>query len=284
MVIQSQYLYNGLSFGQDLTIGVVSSTGIDDLPDMATGDVQRPRDHGLLAGLDYLAGRSVVLNMVAWAGPGFTLAQVIDQLKAAFSPQVSTVSPLQFCRPGQTTRQILCRARKFTGGVQGGRTGGVWTGAVQLDAEDPRIYDAVQQSQLVTLPTPSSGMTFPATFPLTFGGTTGGGGQISANNAGDFATRPVAVIAGPCVNPRIENVTTGQSISLNITLGPSDTLTIDFDAHTVFLNGTGSRYAAVIPGSTFFELPPGTSLVEFFSQDASPTGATLTLTWSSAWL
>jgi hypothetical protein len=281
-----QWSYNGLTFGAGTTsgVGVIEVDGLNDLPDVTGTDTPRPRDVGMLAGLNFPRGRTVTLDLEVVAASGLTLAETVDTVKAAFQPQLNTFPALSWQFPGQDNRLLYARVNKLTAPVDIGFVGGITSVTVQMTAVDPRIYEAVASTATVNLPTPVSGTSFPVTFPLSFGGSSGAGGIIFADNYGTFATRALAYIDGPCINPVLSNDTTGEVLTLGITLASTDTLVVDFDAHTVTLNGTASRYSAVQPGSIFWELPPGTSQIRFTSSDASPTGATLTLVFAPAYL
>lgn len=280
-----QFSYNGLTFGVGTEVQLVTATGIRALPSVAHGDVQRPRDQGMLVGLDLNSARTVTLDLAVEGESAADLDAQITALETAFQTQSLTLLPLQYQLPGEGNRVIYCRPEKRSVPLNFNYSSAFYaTMSVQLVAVDPRIYDAAGQAVAVGLPEPVTGMTFPATFPLTFGSGGGGGGSIVAVNAGNYETRPTLTITGPCTNPRVENETSGEFIAFGYTLLAGETLVIDMDAHTALLDGTASLYYTVVPGSQFWVLEPGTSTVSFFSSDPAPTGATLTMSWASAWL
>jgi len=280
-----QFSYNGLTFNAGTNIGLISIAGLADLPDIRSSDVARPRDQGLLFGNDFLGGRTITLALEIVKAPGLTLAQSVDLVKAAFQPLQNTALPLAFQLPGQGNRVINCRCRKLTDTVDVSFAGGITTMSVQLSAMDPRIYDATGQTMNTTLPTAFGGVTFNVTFPLTFpGGTITTGGTITSTNSGNYPTRPVVTITGPVTNPRLENVNTGETLTLMLTLAGSDTLTINFDARVITLNGTASRYGTVASGSVFWQIYPGSNTITFRSSDSAPTGAVAYVAFASAWL
>jgi hypothetical protein len=285
------FTYAGLTIGGLANnVSVTQIQGLEDLSDIVAADVNRPRAPGMLAGLDFPAGRTVTMDLEVTAAAGKTLAQSVDTVKAALIPSMNTELPLAMFFPGWTDNRVFnSRVRKYTSAVNAGYVGGIaLISGVQFTGVDPRLYGQTVQSTTVTLPTPSSGLTFPITFPLTFGGTTGGGGVITAVNTGTYPTPVIFTVTGPCVNPRIQNETTGTQLAFDITLGSTDTLTVSTDAQTAFFDVTGDVAFAIVPGSSFDNpngyLPPGTTNIGFFSSDASPTGATLTAKWQNAWL
>src|SRR5687767_6925534 len=191
-----------------------------DLPSVRSSDDDRPQDHGRFAGHDLLGGREVVLELEIVAASHAALEAAVAALRAATVPQESEL-PLSFQLIGQGNRRVNCRPRRVRYPIDTRYALHSPRATVQLVATDPRIYDDTLTSQSVGLPTAEGGMTFPATFPLTFG-TVSSGGTIAAVNAGNFPTRPVATITGPVDNPRIENVTAGRTMRLAISLVAGD--------------------------------------------------------------
>lgn len=276
--------YNGLNFGGSNRVGVRQVQGWEDLPDIRNGDTAYPRSAGSLAGLDLPGERTISLDLDVMAPAGLTISQQLDVIKAAFMTSQDVLLPLTLQLPGQVARLSNCRVRKRSTPINVSYELGLAQLAVQLVAPDPRIYSAAVHSLTTTLPTPASGMTFPATFSLTFGGTVGGGGVLSCANAGNYPTQGIATITGPCISPRVQNSNTNEVVALNLTLGASDVVVIDFAAHTVILNGNGYRYSAVTQGDWFSLAANMTTTVAFYSSDPSPTGATMEFKWSDAWL
>ncbi|MHB8671816.1 MAG: phage distal tail protein [Acidimicrobiales bacterium] len=278
--------FGGLTFGAGTEIQLLEILGLRALPEMRTGDTIRPRDHGDFAGLSLMGKRAVQLKFLVIGSSNADFDTQLAAIGSAFSPlvQPSQISPLTLKVPNQGPRRINCRPTKGATPVVANYQFGYAEILVEVVAPDPRVYDDVQSSITTSLPVPLSGMTFPATFPLTFGVGSGAGGLILALNAGNFETRPLATITGPCTNPRLENRTSGQTVKFAITLGPSDTLTVDFDARSVILNGTASRRSSFTVGSQWWVLAANTtSEIHFGSDDASQTAAQCTFAWRSAW-
>lgn len=272
--------FNGLNFGSGQSVKIVEATGFDDLPAIRSGDIARSADHGSFLGSAWLGSRVVTFTLrIRGQATQTALDAVIDSLRQATIVQNAQNLPLVL----NGNRQINCRPtrRSIPDRIE---DWGAWTTepVVEFTATDPRIYDSSLQAPSTGLATVSGGMTFPATFPLAFGAAASGG-YIFVTNNGTFETRPVAIIQGPVTNPAIQNVTSGQTLSFNITLASTDTLTVDFNARTVMLNGSANRYNAIASGSSWFTLAPGNSTVRFLAS-AYNGSATLTLQYRSAWL
>jgi hypothetical protein len=282
-----QLSYNGVLIGSgaDCAGYLTQADGLRGLPDIRTGDTPRPGDQGLLAGADFAGARTITLDVECTDNALGTKVENLAAIEGAFVHSTSTPSPLSFLLDDGSQRRIYCRTRKRATLVDVPYAGGVAKVALQLVADDPRIYDDEESTADTGLPEVVGGLTWPLSWPLSWGGATGTGGTITATNAGTFPTRPIATISGPCTNPQVENVTAGQTLSTIITLGSTDLLVIDFDAHTIILNGTGNRYNALVPASApWWELAPGDNEIRFESDDVSTTDATLTLAWRSAWI
>lgn len=156
------------------------------------------------------------------------------------------------------------------------------TFSVPFIATDPFRYDVNGQGVFLGLPLPSTGFTFPATFNLVFG--VGALGDMTVTNAGDADSWPTLHIQGPATNPTVRNNTTGDQLTLSITLAATDYLDIDCrpSARTVVLNGSASRRSSVQAGSRFPSVSPGDSVWQFRAS-AYQSAAQLTVSFSSAW-
>lgn len=273
-----QFFFSSLSFGAETSIEVVAVEGLD-MPELRTSDSERSGDHGYFQGHDLLAGRTVEFAIEIAGDDAVDRELLVDSVKTAMVP-VATESPLVFRVEGAEGRMIYCRPRRAAFSTDLAYSMNLVTARLQFFATDPRIYDETQSSGSTALATAPGGMTFPATFPISFG-IVGTGGYIEAINSGFFPTRPVAIITGPVANPIIENQTAGKTLSFNITLPAGETLTVDLDAHSVLLNGTASRRSSLVAGSKWWELEPGTSIVRFQANTYDPA-ASLALSWRSA--
>lgn len=152
--------------------------------------------------------------------------------------------------------------------------------AMPLVAYDPIRYATAGQSVPITLPTSAGlGHGYPYGYPLSYGG--GGSGDELIVNSGNVEVWPQLRIDGPVVNPVILNVTTGQQLSLSITLGTGEWLDIDGRNEIVTLDGTASRRNAVQAGSVFPTVPPGTSQWQF--RASTSTSALLTVSFNDGW-
>lgn len=272
--------YNGLTFGNGTSIAVVETTGFDDLPPIRAADLAKSGAHGSYAGLDLMGERAVVIKLALLGVDRPSYDTLVQQVTAAFSPQPLEL-PLLCGDSGN--RRINCRPRKLSA-PRKQPYHGTWNAEVQVElvATDPRIYTAAATVLTTGLAAGSGGMTFPAMFPISFG-SAGAGGTVAVTNAGNFATDATYTVTGPLVNPVIDNITTGLTLQLGITLASGDSLVLDTNARSVILNGTASRTSALLVGSAWWSFPPGTTLLRFRNSGGF-TASVLTVTFRSAWL
>jgi hypothetical protein len=166
-------------------------------------------------------------------------------------------------------------------------TGG-WQKQFQLAvvSADPRIYGATLRQQQV-----SAGAVAVATgrgYDRTYDASYGGGqaaGQMIVTNSGNFESFPVLTVYGQGNNPILTNFTTGKSISLLYSLGPTDFLTLDTLNRTVTLNNTTSRYSAVdFINTDWWGVVPGDNDIRLAFNGAFQNSASLSVSWRDAWL
>jgi len=291
--------YGGLNLGNTTPYAISEIAGLD-LPVIRNGDVPRPRDHGELIGLDFMSGRDVTIT-ANFASDGTSLQHAAEALATAFETGIGTESPLWIQIPNLPCLGLMCRARKRTVPIDiGYSVSAMAQASILVHSTDPRLYTTPTTST-VGLPAPIGGLTFPATFPATFGG---GGtyGSISATNTGNVEMRPTFVITGPVTNPVVQNVTTGWILSfsnptgIGYTLNAGDTLAVDTDLRTILYTASGSSVSAPRrnwlvansvwpnPVAGIAGIAPGANTIEFSSGDSSAVVGTLALSWSSAYL
>lgn len=274
--------FRGLALGDGSPYELVAISGLLDLPEVRSSDRTLLRRHGLLPGDDFLGGRSVALTLEVQADDAGALGAALDDLLEAFRVGPGE-EPFVFQFPGVAgggKRLVYARTRKRSAPLDLSFLYGRARVEVELFATDPRLYGFVEHSGTSPLPTAGGGVSFPMTYPVSFGALSTGG-TIVATNAGTFPTSPFFRIDGPVTDPRIENLTTGESLVLDISVGAGEFLTIDVEARTVLLGGKASRYSSLESSSTWWDLEPGRNEVTF--RAATPTSASLSMTWRSAW-
>jgi len=263
-----QFELDGVLLGTGTGYLLQEAVGLD-LPEIRISDQVRPRDHGLIGGTDFLAGRVVELSFIVRGISNTDLEEKLDAL-ASISGVGAAESPLVFRLPGRAKERINVRPRRryFPINVAYGmRTADV---RLQFVATDPRIYENEITSVPLSLPATSGGLGWPLGWPLGWGSASSG--LFTVTNGGTFATRPTVTFIGPLTAPSIENVTTGLKWACTFDLQSGDTLVVDFDARTVLLNGTASRYSFVTAASVWWELVAGDNQLRIAASAGSGSG------------
>ena len=275
--------YNGLTLGDGTPFGIAQVDGLLDLPSMRSNDVPILRRDGLYVGDEYLDGRTVVVTLEVYGSDADEFSTNIASLTEATVP-TQAESALSFRLPGVADsgdRRILARPRRRAIPMNIEYFYRLPVATIEFVATDPLIYNDTQEGALSSLPTTSGGLEFDAEPDLEFGATSTGG-TILATNSGNADTFPSCEITGPVTSPRIENVTTGETMSFpGLTLATGETLTVVFRDRTVLL-GSASRYSFKSSTSTFFPLIPGENEITF--RASTPSAATLSFGWRSAWI
>jgi hypothetical protein len=298
-----QLSFGGLTFGGVSPGATYQLQSMDiDMPDVATGDVQRALEQGEFQGVDVLPGADItIVQTVTTTGltratmPSLAQAIAIDEacqaLGGVMGPGGTTEIPLWLSMASGTYVR-MCRARKHNcpWDINRAFAGGAIATSL-LHSTDPRWYAAPTASQSAQLPSAFGGLPIAATIPAVLApGTTGA--LLTVVNAGRFESRPILIVTGPATNPVISNLSIPGApfIGVNITLSAGDTLAIDTDWGSIVYTVAGtalgsSRRNLLIPGSTWWNLPANSaSTIELTTSDTSPVTGRLTVQSASAYL
>jgi len=80
----------------------------------------------------------------------------------------------------------------------------------------------------------------------------------------------------------VQNLTSGKSVTCNITLTSLDTLVIDMLNRTITLNGTSNRRNTMTSDSQWWDLAPGNNTIAYHANTVS-VGSTMAIAFQSAW-
>lgn len=175
-----QWYYQGFTFGANTPFGVLKVEGLDLAP-IRSGDVNLPRDHGQLKGIDVFEGRDVIFDI--WEKTNGESIQA-EQLLAAAATNIlpNEEAPLWFQLPNLPIMCIFCRVRKRPTPIDADYAAAqVANPELQFHATDPRIYTAGSFSTI---------------FP---------GETLGITNTGNTEMRPIIVVSGPSARPKITN-------------------------------------------------------------------------------
>jgi phage-related protein len=149
----------------------------------------------------------------------------------------------------------------------------------QMVAPDPFLYE-LEEREINLGAVSNNGLSFPLTFPISFGSITGGQGTIA--NIGNVISYPIITIVGTCSDLAITNETTGESMNINIGLLDTDTLIIDNRPNTrgIYLNGTKRMD---LKSGIWLSCPPGDNIY-IFQRNSLETKQHCTIELQSRWI
>jgi hypothetical protein len=262
-------------------------SGLQDLPEVRTNDVELIQRDGLWAGDDYLGSRSVSFTIRCVGTSEEDLSNKVSILRRAFSSS-RTEEPLYFAIPGiadGAPSKIIGRTRKFESvtDLAYGRFNAAFD--IQFDCADPYIYPladfGVRRHIYRGLDYHEGGAYCPLHFTsngLWIPNDGGGKGTQTAfcHNGSTTNASVTCIIDGPLNGPIFKNLTTGAFVSVpNLTLSIGQLLYIEpntakTDWVVTLKQDTAS---SVVPksqwgaGSSYFSLPPGLTELTIQSRD-----------------
>lgn len=257
----------GVTFGKGTDYEFAAApTGLG-VTEVRSGDINLPRQDGILAGDDYLGGRTFVFDLNILGDDDIDAEALAQDLAAAFAPSRTdldltfTLSDTEYVAVGRPRGADV----KVDNIIQGhGRARCVFR------CTDPRLFGA-EVSTAISLPAGTDGLLFPAEAPFVFGALSSPGEAI-LNNAGRYETDWTATFTGPLTSPRIEHVELGRTLAFTgLTINTGETLELDSRAKSALLNGTASRYSSLSSTSRWWTLPVGNSTIRFRAASGSGT-------------
>lgn len=157
------------------------------------------------------------------------------------------------------------------------------TFSIQVSAKDPRKFGDLA-SISTRLPFSEGGLSFPATFPITFTGTSGTG-VVRINNPGNTQAPVWLQIDGPIPAGgwTVTHVGKRQSLTFStaLALGVGEFVTVDMDRREVLAQGQSPR-SGYVTSRGWFSLDPGDNDIAFSAQNYSST-ASLTIVTKPSW-
>lgn len=256
-----------------------------------TDERRRPSQHGLFPTYTYMGKRTFHMEGDIFAADSADFIVKRFQLIGPFIPspefgfRSSGVLAVKFTGLSETVT-----AECFLDGLPQAPIAALspsrGTFVVSIQAFDPVLYGASLNSATTGVPGGNGGFVFPFVFPLLFTLGTGGGGDVNVTNSGNTPVYPTVVITGPCKDPSLSLTAYGQQYTLGfqgLDLSLGETLTVDFNSRTVLSDTKGSAYSFVVPGSDWWQIPPGTWTVSFRAFSSS-IGCKATVKFSNAYM
>lgn len=294
-LLNYRFAFNDFEFGGgDSVYQIMTIDGLEDLPVIRNQDDNRGYQDGMWTGRDFLSGRTLTFVMTVRGDSNYSMSHYLNLLQTNLIPQQQGTGLLQFQLPDNDLQRINARVRRRAVTINTDYSSGLATATYEFFCPDPRYYDDQLQStdlinatavagrtynRVYTTP-PNSGSNNPLEDGMYFGG--GAGSPNLITNYGWATTNPVITIQGPCVNPKVTNVTAGYFLLVDTAMGTGDTLVLNTDLRTVTLNGINRR-ALLNNASTWFAAPPGTSYYTFTATGTDGNTACV-VSWRSAYI
>jgi hypothetical protein len=232
----------------------------------------------------HLGARAVTASVVCFAGDDLALQQAVDDVRAYLHPRLRPT--LVWDDLGGRRRRLVVRAASHDVAYSDPRYAVTTVGWVA-----PGGLIESDELHSVTIPATTtleiSGRTYNLTFDRVYPASSGQEGVVVV----DAGSAPVAGwrarLYGPCVDPRLENLTLGDALVFSgLTLARGDYVELDADARTARLAGDPTRpvYNRLDPSvSRWWPLVPGANHIRYRPYSAE-TGAEAVLEYRDAWL
>ena len=261
-------------FGVRTTVEVFDGWGS---PSSSAAFVQRARGHGATSSEGFLRPRVMSVGGLIQAPTPEDLSLACDSLIGAvgLAPFQMLVSEQGRLRNLSVKRQDEVLVTYLTDRIA--------RYSVQVVAADPRKFGDLVTSS-TRLPFSEGGLVFPASFPVTFTGTSGTG-VVSVVNPGNTEAPVWLRIDGPVPAGgwTVTHVGRGRSLTFStaIALGVGEFVTVDMDRREVLAQGQSPR-SGYVTSRGWFSLDPGVNDIAFSAQNYSST-ASLTVATKPAW-
>jgi hypothetical protein len=231
----------------------------------------------------FYGARAVAVQVSAYGAAGITRKAALDRLRAYASPARRPYLYWDEALDGHE-RRVRLRGDAVTWPMDNPVATDV---QLTFVAPDGVIEDASATTVAVAAAAaPEAGRSYPRTYPLTYPATSAVG-TVDALNAGTEPAAPVLALWGPCTDPTLANLTTGEQIVFTGTvLTAEQYIEVDVREATVRLNGRvdQSLYDHLdLTATSLFWLAAGSNLLRY-SPATYGAGAQATCVYRSAWL
>jgi len=280
-----QFSFNGFNFGGTNSVyQILDVDGLESLPDLRVQDDNRGFNDGMFTGRDFYSGRTLVFMLNVFAGNGLSAQQNLSLLQNALNPvqQLTSSNGLLQWQLSVTDnlQRITARVRSRKVVIDPEYTFGFIRAQITFFAPDPKYYDDAATTITLNPLTAAGGRTYSKTFNYAYGAAIPN--LFTVTNNGWATTNPTVTVVGPVTNPSISNTTTGQYLTVNVTLGSLDSLVFDLENKNITLNGSSARNL-LATGSQWFGAPSGSTTFSFTGVSGS-SGTTATIVYRNAYV
>lgn len=214
--------------------------------------------------------RELELDLFMW---GSSRADLFERIRAlTHSLNIyKGIGKIRFVSPDGFDRYISCLYKDGLQGRAGENDGVCWSKMTLIfRAFDPYFHGAETTETFMLDQSPPKWFPF---FPLVLGGDAVSS-QINIDYDGDVRTYPTWTIQGPGENPKLSNLTTGETLYIeHVTLDENQTITIDTKNRQIILDDNVNLLPALAWGSTFWTLEPGQNSIKIEMANATATSS-----------
>jgi hypothetical protein len=245
-----ELLFEGFTFGDDVSTFTTEVTGWDDLPPVDSGNSPSPMRMGSLPGRKFARER-----VVTWSGRLAADRAMFPTVLAALRAATTVVDTETEQRLTVRTvgEELVVSGHVTARSIPDNRLMGVACVAdvsVQWTCADPRRYTSAWSTSNVPFPAGTGdGLEYPLEYPLDYGSDPVPG-SVTVLLAGDVSSKALYTITGPVDTPAVYNDTTGRFMEFGIVLTAADVLVVDTQTGEVLLNGTADRLYTKTVGSS----------------------------------
>lgn len=213
--------------------------------------------------------RDVDIPLLIQGETDIDLRQQIRDILRRFNP-LNGDGKLKVFSPDGSQRELYCRYTKGLEGNEGRDSKGYnWATVVLVfRAFDPFWYDAASIVQTFKL-NENPGTFFPI-LPLRLASSTVFA-DITIDNTGDVKTWPEWIVSGPGENIVLKNLSTSETLSLDISLETGETITIDTSPYkkTVTKSDGTNLFYTISDDSSLWALTEGNNSIQIQMANAT---------------
>jgi len=275
--------FNGLDLADETKFLITGISGWDDMPDIVSGSVVRPRRHGSWPGGVLATKRVVTIDLMLLPDPETgTVTETLRALRKAMALDEIERPLTMDLDYDLGVEEINARVSSFMLPLTSGY-GSTRTAHIEFTATDPRRYTAVWTTKSFGTRTRTVVPSYPIKYPKGYT-QYGKPGNLTLINEGHIDTPPILRIRGPIQTPSITitDAKGTRKISFDAFVATGKELVIDVQNGTAkqgSLNFYGDTRGALLEDMT---LRPGVSTIHFAGTGNSSQNARLQVEWRSA--
>lgn len=245
-------------------------------PDVREQMTDRMGADGTIDATAFTGRRTVTLDLQVFGNEEGSAYQLLERLVAMTHPTHRPYLHVRRGGPLAESWRIALRGNPFS--VSYGRKAAtVLDLQLAFTAPDGYFESPVRSASSSGPAQRGTGLVFPVVYPLTFGTSGDAPTPLVVDVYSPMPIAPVLRIYGPAINPELITLGGLRFSFTSLTVNAGEYVEIDMGNATVRLNGQASTpvfHTVDWSVSTFWRLPPGSTIVQFLS-----TGGQLVISW-----